>query len=192
MKDNKIYEYIARQRCEGAALMARLLAIIGYIAVPALALLIAGSLSVSADVFFAVVVISLGLDTLLIFLSWRFFKVEYESCIAAGRLTVDVIRGSMHRKNGIDIEIRAFSEVGLFTVEASERLEKITLNRDYVFISSLQSENIYYALFLEGDESCALYFETSPEGFAEIKRINSAAVRRAGIPLSQTNKTAQT
>ena len=186
--EHKSYEYIVKQRAEGAVLLSRILVIVGYIALPVLAALVAGRLDLGADVFFTIMVMALGIDAIVIFLTWRFLKVEFESCISGDRLTVDIIRGGMHRKCGIELDIRSLTEAGLFTVEASERLEEYGLNRDYVFISSLDSESIYYALFADGNELCAVYFETTPEGFSQIKRINSAAVRRAFIPLTQLGR----
>ena len=175
------YEYIVRQKSEGALLAKKLWCIIGYVAFPIAAAVLVINLFYGSMLIIPAFVMVIGVEILLIFFSWRFTHVEFESVILANRLTITTIKARSYRKVSLELDIKAFSEIGLFTPEASERLEGVTLHKDYIFISSLDSDNIYYGIFSEGEDQCAVYFETTPEAFSHIKRLNHSAARRAEI-----------
>lgn len=186
-----MYEYIVRQK-ESRGLQARKILLISiYILFPFAAFILITNLFIGSPIMLPAVIMSIGVEILIIFFSWRFTRVEFESCIADSTLTITTIVAGTHRKLSLQTDIKAFREIGLFTPEASEALEGRTLHKDYVFISSLKSDSIYYGIFSEGEEQCALYFETSPEAFEHIKRINHSAARRALIEQDKEKKGAQ-
>ena len=175
------YEYIVRQKTEGVLLAKKLWCIFGYIAFPIAAVILIINLFYGSILIIPAGVMAIGVEVLLIFFTWRFTRVEFESVILGSRLTLYTIVAGSHRKASLELDIKAFSEIGLFTPEASERMEGQVLHKDYIFISSLDSDNIYYGIFSEGEDQCALYFETTPEAFSHIKRLNHSAARRAEI-----------
>ena len=181
------YEYIVRPKIQGAELAKRLWCIIGYAAFLVATLTLVVKLFYGSLLIFPALVATLGVMVLLVFFTWRFLRVEYECSILGSRLTITKIIARSHRKECLELDVKSLFEVGLFTSEASDNLQNKTLHKDYIFISSLESESIYYAIFSEGEDQCALYFETSPEAFTHIKRLNHAAARRAEIN-SSTNK----
>lgn len=171
------FEYIVKKN---TALL-KFYLILAYILFPVAATVLVVNLFHGTILVFPGIIAGLGVDVLLIFFTWRFTRVEIECSIDLSALTVTTIHGGSHRKIELELDIKSFYEVGLFTPEASDHLERSTLHKDYVFISSLDSENIYYAVFSEGEDRCVLYFETTPEAFAHIKKLNFSAVKRAEI-----------
>ncbi len=171
------YEYIVKKNTS----LMKMYLIIGYILFPIAAVILLYRLLYGSFLVIPGYVMIAGVEVLLIFFSWRFTHVEYESSIEYSTLAINTIRARSMRKISLEVDIKSFTEIGLFTPEASEALEGRTLHKDYIFISSMESENIYYGIFSEGEEQCALYFETTSEAYAYIKKINSSAARRAEI-----------
>ncbi len=178
---NGRYEYIVRQKTEGDLLAKKILCITGYILFPVAAVILVVNLFYGSLLLIPALIAVTGVELLLIFFSWRFTHIEFESVIHDNSLTITTIVARSRRKVSLELDIKAFYEIGLFTPEASEKMEGKTLHKDYVFISSLESESIYYGIFSEGEEQCALYFETTPEAFSHIRKLNLSAARRAEI-----------
>ncbi len=179
---NGSYEYIVKQKATGELLTKKMLFIMAYILFPIAAIILSVNLFYGSMLLIPALIAVVGVEILLIFFTWRFTHIEFESVILDNRLTITKIVAKSRRKISLELDIKSFYEVGLFTPEASERMEGKTLHKDYIFISSLDSDNIYYGIFSEGEDQCAVYFETTPEAFAHIKRLNHSAARRAEIP----------
>ncbi len=178
---NGRYEYIVKQKSEGDLLTKKILCITGYVLFPVAAIILVINLFYGSLLLIPALIAVIGIELLIIFFTWRFTHIEFESVILDNRLTVTTIVAKSRRKVSLELDIKAFYEIGLFTSEASDKMEDMTLHKDYIFISSLDSENIYYGIFSEGEEQCAVYFETTPEAFLHIKRLNHSAARRAEI-----------
>ncbi len=178
---NGRYEYIVKQKAEGDLLVKKIMCITGYILFPVAAVILIINLFYGSLLMIPALIAVAGIELLLIFFTWRFTHIEFESVILDNRLTITTIVARSRRKISLELDIKSFYEIGLFTPEASEKMEGQTLHKDYIFISSLDSENIYYGIFSEGEEQCALYFETTPEAFSHIRRLNLSAARRAEI-----------
>lgn len=178
---NGRYEYIVKQRAEGDLLAKKIWCILGYVIFPVAAIVLIMNLFYGSFLLVPALVAVIGVEIFLIFFTWRFTHVEFECSILDNTLTITKIVARSHRKTCLELDIKAFYEIGLFTPEVSEKMESKTLDKDYIFISSLDSENIYYGIFAEGEEQCVLYFETTTEAFAHIRKLNLSAVRRAEI-----------
>lgn len=178
------FEYIIKQNTT----LRKFYLIMAYILFPIVWTVVVVNIFHGTVLIFPAIFAGICIDVLLVFFTWRFTHVEIESCIELSTLTITTIHGSSHRKTVLELDIKSFNEVGLFTPEASEHLEKSTLHKDYVFISSLKSDNIYYAIFSEDENRCVLYFETTPDAFAHIRKINLSAVRRAEIQQKRENE----
>lgn len=178
---NGRYEYIVIQKSEGDLLAKKILCVSGYILFPVAAVILIINLFYGSMLLIPALIAVVGVEILLVFFTWRFTHIEFESVILDNRLTITTVVARSRRKVSLELDVKAFYEIGLFTPEASDRMEGMTLHKDYVFISSLDSENIYYGIFAEGEEQCAVYFETTPEAFDHLKRLNHSAARRAEI-----------
>ncbi len=183
------YEYIVKKGGSTACLGHKLPFLFGYVLLAFALVVIVINLFYGDLLLIPATVMAIGIEILVIFFSWRFSNVEFESTIEGSSLVVCTIKGGIHRKLSFEADISSFSEIGLFTTGASESIENRHIDKDYVFISSLKSENIYYGIFTEGEEVCIIYFETLPDGFSYIKKINRSAVRRAEIACQGTRIT---
>ncbi len=185
---NGRYEYIVKQKSEGDLLAKKILCVMAYIILPVAAIILILNLFYGSLLLIPALIAVVGVELLLIFFTWRFTHVEFESVILDNRLTITTIVAKSRRKTSLELDIKAFYEIGLFTPEASDKMESMTLHKDYIFISSLDSENIYYGIFSEGEEQCAVYFETTPEAFSHIRKLNLSAARRAEISQKKDEK----
>lgn len=179
------YEYIVKKKTEKGLMSKKLWCILGYIMLAFIMTVICVRLLYGSLLIIPAAVMAIGVEVLVIFFSWRFTNTEFESTIEAGTLSISTIRAGMHRKLSFEMDICSFSEIGLFTADASEMLCKRQLARDSIFISSLDSDNIYYALYTEDSDTCIVYFETTPEAFLYIKKINRQATRRSELEISK-------
>ncbi len=174
MADNYC-EYIIKEKAEGQALTKKILFISAYIlfALTVFALVFIFS---PPDLFIPLNILALSLSLLLVFLTWRFACREYEIIIREGELSVTLIYGKSYRKLLLCTEINSISEFGEYDDNAYNEISKLSLQKDYVCLSSLSAPCVYYALFDEDDEHCILYFDATREAIALIKKHNLSAL----------------
>ncbi len=173
-------EYIVKQKCEGKALLHRILLIFSYIIIFALASLAVIALS-SPVLYIPFFLLIIAFVALLIFISWRFVCVEYELALYSGELSLSVIYGKNTRRRLLSLPVSTLREVGEYDGPAYGRISKLSLQRNYILVSSLAAPRIFYALFDIGEDKCILYFEASDSLLAALKTQNSAAFRAGGI-----------
>lgn len=179
------YEYIVKRNTDRGLMSKKLWCILGYIALAFAMTVICVRLLYGSLLVIPAAVMAVGVEVLVIFFSWRFTNVEFESSIADGTLSICTIRAGMHRKLSFERNIDTFTEIGLFSADASDMLGSRQLHKNDIFISSLTSDNIYYAIYTEDNETHIVYFEALPDAFSYIKRINRSAVRRSELEISK-------
>ena len=171
-----ISEYIIKQKCEGRALLKRLLAIVGYIALAALLLLIIALLSPPLF-YLPFFLIAAALVATVIFVTWKFLSVEYEIIIGNGEMCASVIYGRSITRRLLSIGIHDITEIGAYDDEAYVRLCSLSLQKNVICISSLSAPEIFYAIYDDGRDRCVLYFETDERGLSILKRDNPSAFK---------------
>ena len=173
-------EYIIKQKNEGKVVMKKLLFILGVLLLfVSLAVLL---LNLFAPVLYLpFILLDLALCAMIFFIAWRFFSVEYEIILSGGDISLTVIYGKSVRKRLAIIPINSLSELGVYDDTAYERLCRASLQKNYLFVSSMAAPTIYYAIFEEGKERCVLYFETDERGINYLKQKNSSAARAGNI-----------
>lgn len=182
MSENS-FEYIIKQKSEGNSLVKKALAIIGYIAFA----VILCTLSIMLPppyVRFSLVLISVALTALLIFITWRFLCVEFEVIIESGDIIITQIYGKSIRKQLLNLPINAFFEIGEYDDKAYEEVSKLSLQKNYICISSLSAPVVYYAVFEEDKDRCILYFDAPERAIALLKKYNSGAFRASARRLN--------
>ena len=170
------YEYIIRQKSEGAVLAKKICAIGGY----ALFAILLSTLSLIFPppyVRFPLMLLSLALTALIIFVTWRFLCAEYEVMIEGGDITITAIYGKGFRKPLLSMSINSFSEVGEYDDKAYEEISKLSLQKNYICLSSLSAPDVYYAIFEEEKDQCILYFDAPKRAIELLKKHNSGAFR---------------
>ena len=180
MSDNLIFENLIRQKNSGSLILKRILFILGYLA---LGVLIYSLLIAFCPLIVLIPFLLLGTAIIagVVFFTWKFTVIEYEYIIAADRITFTVIYGKLLRKKTLELNLKSFSEVGFYDPITAQRMENVTVNHDYIYISSMTSPDICYALFDRDKEKCILYFEAPDKALDIIKKYNPSAFRTAAL-----------
>ncbi len=175
MSDNS-YEYTIKQRTEGKVLMQKLLLLFSYgaFAIALFSLVLAFS---PVDLFLPLLLLAAVLTLLLIFITWRFTCVEYEIILSGGDLTVTLLYGKRRSKTLFSLAVNSIYEIGEYDDHAYEEISKLSLQKDYICLSSLSAPSVYYALFEEEDEQCIFYFDAPEGAIALLRKWNSGAFR---------------
>ena len=103
--------------------------------------------------------------------------VEYEVVIGGGDLLITTIYGRSIRKKAINVSVASIIEIGEYGDGAFEEISKLSLQKNYLCISSLSSPNMYYAIFDEDKDRSILYFDATGEAIALLKKYNGGAFR---------------
>ena len=163
---NTTCEYIIRQKNEGGTLIRKIVVAISYFLLAAVLIFLV--LIFSPYVFIIpFILIALAFVALIYFATWRFLSVEYEIVIAGGDLTVTTIY----------VSISSIIEIGEYGDGAYEEISKLSLQKNYICVSSLASPDMYYAIFDEDKDRSILYFDATSEAIALLKRHNGGAFR---------------
>ena len=173
-------EYIIKQKNEGKVLIKKICAALCYVLLFAVLAWVIGAFSAPLlqIPFLLVDVIFCAMTA---YVSWRFLCVEYELVFSGGEMSATVIYGRSIRKRGMSVAINALVEVGIYDDGAYERLSGMSLQKNYIYVSSMSAETIYYAIFDDGKDRCVIYFEADERAIRLIKQSNSGAVRAGNI-----------
>ena len=170
------YEYIVKQKAEGKVLFKRIAVILSYFAFAAVLSLFTFGFA-PEELYMPIFMIIAALTAFLIFITWRFVCVEYEIVISGGDLMITTIYGKGFSKRLLNRPVSSFSEIGEYDDRAFEEISKISLQKNYICISSLSAPCVYYALFEDEKEQCILYFDAPERAVELLKKNNSAAFR---------------
>lgn len=185
MSENS-YEYIIKQKNEGAALAKKIGAAAAYVAV-AILLSTLSLIFPPPYVRFPLVLLSIALTALLIFITWRFLCVEYEIIIEGGDIIITAIYGRGFRKPLLNLSINSFSEIGEYDDAAFEEISKLSLQKNLICLSSLSAPSVYYAIYEEDKDRCILYFDAPARAVELLKKHNSGAFRASANRMKNCN-----
>lgn len=173
---NATCEYIIKPKNEGKVLTNKIVAILLYCVFAAISIALIFTLS---PIYFIIpfLLIAAAFISMAIFVSWRFLCIEYEVIIGGGDLLITAIYGRSIRKKRINVSVSSILEIGEYGDGAFEEISKLSLQKNYLCISSLSSPNMYYAIFDEDKDRSILYFDATNEAIALLKRYNSGAFR---------------
>lgn len=173
-------EYIIKQKNEGKVLIKKICAALCYVLLFAVLAWVIGAFS--APLLQIPFLLVDGIFcAMTAFVTWRFLCVEYELVFSGGEMTATVIYGRSIRRRGMSVAINALNEVGIYDDGAYERLSGMSLQKNYIYVSSMSAETIYYAIFDEGKERCVVYFEADERAIKQIKQSNFGAIRAGNI-----------
>ena len=164
------YEYIVKQKNEGIWRWRRIMMIALYV-VFNLSYLLAFLLTFPWAVTFLPL-----LDWALIFFTWRYVSPEYEYSTLSGEITFTTIWGGRTRKKLFTINIRDFQKIAPYDEAAEAYVTAQKCNRDFKCMSSLQAPDLYYGIFMLGDEKCVVYFEATEKALKILKYYNIGTV----------------
>ena len=173
---NNTCEYIIKQKNEGKSLTRKIIAVLLYCAFAAISVAL---IFILAPLYFIIpcLLIAAAFFAIIIFVSWRFLCIEYEVVIGGGDLLITSIYGRSIRKKAVNVSVASIIEIGEYGDGAFEEISKLSLQKNYLCISSLSSPSMYYAIFDEDKDRSILYFDATSEAITLLKRYNSGAFR---------------
>jgi hypothetical protein len=104
------------------------------------------------------------------FLTLKMLSVEYEVTIECGELTVTTIYGRFYRKLTLSAMLNSISEIGEYSDAAYDAISKLSLQKDFICLSSLSAPDVYYAIFDDEKDRCILYFDVTEKAERELGR----------------------
>ena len=93
-----------------------------------------------------------------------------------GEITFTTIWGGKTRKELFRINIRDFQKIAPYDEAAEAYVTAQKCNRDFRCMSSLQAPDLYYGIFMLGDEKCVVYFEATEKALKILKYYNIGTV----------------
>ncbi len=164
------YEYIVKQQSEGVWRWRRLMMLALYV-VFNLAYLFAFLMTFPWAVTFLPL-----LDWVLIFFTWRFVSPEYEYTTLSGEITFTTIWGGRTRKELFCANIRDFHKIAPYDEAAEAYVSAQKCTRDFRCMSSINAPDLYYGIFMLGEDKCVVYFEATEKALKILKYYNHSTV----------------
>ena len=165
------YEYIVKQKSEGVWRWRRFGMIALYI-VFTLAFL---GTFLAINFPWAITFLPL-LVWVLIFFTWRYVSPEYEYSTLSGEITFSTIWGGKSRKALFTANIKDFLAIAPYDEKAEAFVTAQKCNRDFRCMSSINADDLYYGIFMLGDEKCVVYFEATEKALKILKYYNRLTV----------------
>lgn len=170
------YEHIVKQKVEGSLLYKKICLILAYIIIFIMPLYLILTLC-PLFLWVPFILVILIVTVIAILMTWKYTNVEFEYSIFGDTISFVNIYGRKSRKGKLTVAIKDFSEIGKYTDAAEKHLEEVVIDRDYLFISHLMAEHLYYGLFDDDGDKCIVYFEATDKALSLIKKYNSSALR---------------
>lgn len=175
MNDFENYEFVVRQKNEGAYKLKKILFVILYVTFTAGLF----SVCVAVRLLAPCVAIVPLLLWILIFFTWRFTNVEHECVFESGIMRCSEIYGNRTRKVLFSAAIR---DMHLIAPEEEKYLleaEKYEISKVYRMTSSKDAEGAYFAIFTGEDQKThAVYFEANDKVLKILQFYNRSAVKK--------------
>ena len=173
MEGQNMYEYVVSPAKQPVWRLKRILAIIGYI-VYALTVFGVGAYTRLLLPVIALVPLS---TWILIFFTWRYVAVEYEYSFVSGSMTLNKILGGRARRKVLEVRIKELHMIAPYDGDYIKKAEEFKPEKSYDFVSSMQSPDLYFALFEtpEGRRGI-IYFEATKPALKILRYYNSDTV----------------
>jgi hypothetical protein len=176
--DGTSVEYIVKQRVEGKVLAKKIAFILSYAAIFAMLCILITSFAAPL-LHLPFILLACAFVAMAVFISWRFTSAEYEIAVSGGELMLSVIYGKATRRRLCSVPVNSILQMGEYDDAAYEHLSRMSLQKNYLCISSLSAPGVYYALFDEKNERCVAYFDADDRIIKALKRQNPSAFRAA-------------
>jgi len=86
--------------------------------------------------------------------------------------TFSRINGGMRRKKVLELTIKDMHEIAPYTDEAKAHLETLPLVKNHLFVSSMEADDIYYAVFENDGDLQVVYFEATEKALHILRYYN--------------------
>ena len=168
-----MYEYVVSPAKQPVWRLRRVLAVLGYI-------LYAGvvfGLGVRSQLLVPMLALVPLSTWILVYFTWRYVAVEYEYSFVSGTMTLTKILGSRSRKKVLEVRIKEMHVIAPYDGDYIKRAEEYKPEKSYDFVSSMQSPDVYFALFETADARRGIiYFEATKAALKILRYYNTDTV----------------
>ena len=116
------------------------------------------------------------LTYILVLATWRFVSIEYEYCILDGEFRMLKLYGAKSMRELCRVRVSATKTVAPYSGEYKPAADKVPMANRIESVSSMSSPDVYYAVFDEDGEECAVFFEVTEKTLKVLKYYNSNVV----------------
>ena len=172
MNEFSTYEYVVQRKNKGSQKLKPAFLIIGYIIFALLALAFAVRSRLGAPL---VALAPLAL-ALIVFLTWRYTKIEYEYSITSGILTFSEIYGGKSRKTIAEFRLKDCTAIAPLSDPDKRALaERYNAEISYIALSQKDARDAYFATFEnEKGKRCIFFFEATEKALKICRFYNPA------------------
>ncbi len=173
MNEFSTYEYVIARKNKGAQKIKPVIFILGYIVFAIGALVFAVVTRIAATL---VALAPLAL-LVVIFLTWRYTKVEFEFSVTSGVLTLSEIYGGRSRKKIVEFKLKDCVAIAPLSDPAKrEYADRYDAQESYIALSQKDSPNGYFAAFEnEKGKRCIMFFDANEKMIKICRFYNPAA-----------------
>lgn len=111
---------------------------------------------------------------ILVFITWRYIKVEYEYSIISGNFTLSNIYGNRSRKKVVEFKIKDCSLIAPLD-NSEDKISSYSPKRVYSGLSSINADDAYVALVDIDGKKTAVYFEATEKALKICQFYNASA-----------------
>ena len=159
MNEFATYEYVVSRKNQGAQKVKPVLFILGYI------IFVVGAIIFAVVTRIAATLVALAPLALavVVFLTWRYTKIEYEYSVTSGVLTLSEIYGGRSRKKIVEFRLKECVAIAPLSDPAKrEYANRYDAQISYIALSHKDSPNGYFAAFEdERGKRCIMFFDAN-------------------------------
>jgi hypothetical protein len=114
---------------------------------------------------------------ILVWFTWPFVSVDYEYSFVSGSMTLTKIMAGRKRKKVLELRIKELHTIAPYEGDYIRQAEAFKPERSYDFVSSMQSPDLYFALFETADgRRGIIYFEATKAALKILRYYNTETV----------------
>ena len=176
MNNPQIYEKVIKRKNNRSRIIAKLLAVVGYVGFDLLWLLAAIRTKYNLGVL-ALAIIS---TVFLVIFTWRFFDLEYEYSFVGSEFTVAKIYSSRLRRQLFCEDLSNAVMIAPATDENISRIEGFEIEKSIYAISSPSAENVWLCLFEQEKTQVytCIYLDADERIIKLFRQYNSRSTQR--------------
>lgn len=170
MSDFNFFEHSVAEKAEGKRKTVKILGRAGLLAV------VAAFVVVCFITFPPVAIVAMVLLPVILTL-WKKFNCDFKYVIEGASITFYYVYfASKKPKEILKVIIKDFHEVAPRTAESDAKIKADGYNKVYMFASSSNAVDQYYATFEQNGEKCVVYFEAVEKSLKLLRYYNSNTI----------------
>ncbi len=170
MNEFNTFEFVVAEKPEGVRKLKKILGRTGLLSI--VAAMVIACLALNIPQFAILPLVFLG----VVLYFWKLFNVELEYSMTSGVMTFSRIYGGLRRKKVLELFIKDMREIAPVTDDTAARFSGHSIEKSYMFASSSNATDMYYAIFEQNGATCVVYFEATEKSLKILRYYNASTV----------------